>query len=143
MNPSDSASRPAILITGASRGIGRAIAEQLAGRGCRIAVHCRQSRAAAEALAAALPGGGHRAFAADLAGAGRGGAPVGGGHRRAGADPVLVNNAGIFESHPPLGTRRTNGGRPGSAPSPPTCWARPASATWPATPWPPPAAAGW
>ena len=55
-----------ILVTGGSRGIGRALAEGLAGAGATIAAHFNQSRTATEALAETL---GHdaRAFQADLA----------------------------------------------------------------------------
>lgn len=38
------------LVTGASRGIGRAVAEALMDAGARVAVHCRTSRDAAEEL---------------------------------------------------------------------------------------------
>ena len=40
-----------ILITGASRGIGKAIAEQLANSGATIAIHYNQQKQAAEQLA--------------------------------------------------------------------------------------------
>lgn len=55
-----------ILVTGASRGIGQALAEGLAGAGATIAAHFNQSRVGTEALAESL---GHeaRAFQADLA----------------------------------------------------------------------------
>ncbi len=55
-----------VLVTGASRGIGQALAEGLARAGATVAVHYHRSREAAETLAARL---GHdaRAFAADLA----------------------------------------------------------------------------
>ena len=59
--------RPTALVTGASRGIGREIALQLAARGVRVGVHYRRNRAAAESLVAALPGKGHAAFSADMA----------------------------------------------------------------------------
>ena len=43
-----------VLVTGSSRGIGRAIAERLASSGYQIIVHCRDNRAAAEETRAAL-----------------------------------------------------------------------------------------
>lgn len=55
-----------VLVTGASRGIGRALAEGLAQAGATVAVHYYQHQEAAEALAARL-GQGARAFGADLA----------------------------------------------------------------------------
>ena len=55
------------LVTGGSRGIGRAIAMQLAQRGVRIAIHYRNNRDAAEATLADLPGAAHSLFDADLA----------------------------------------------------------------------------
>ena len=55
-----------ILVTGASRGIGRALAEGLAEAGATVAVHFNENRTAAETLAAAL-GHGARPFQADLA----------------------------------------------------------------------------
>jgi len=44
------------LVTGASSGIGQAIAEALLDQGMRVALHYRTGRAAAEALAARYPG---------------------------------------------------------------------------------------
>ena len=54
-----------VLVTGASRGIGRSLAEGLAGAGATVAAHFNQGRAAAEGLVETL---GHdaRAFQADL-----------------------------------------------------------------------------
>ena len=43
-----------VLVTGSSRGIGRAIAERLARSGYDVVVHCRSRREDAEAMAAAL-----------------------------------------------------------------------------------------
>jgi 3-oxoacyl-[acyl-carrier protein] reductase len=43
-----------VLVTGSSRGIGRAIAERLAQSGFAVTVHCRASRAQADELAARI-----------------------------------------------------------------------------------------
>ena len=45
-----------VLVTGASRGIGRAIAERLAGAGFAVTVHCRDSAAQADEVARAIRG---------------------------------------------------------------------------------------
>jgi 3-oxoacyl-[acyl-carrier protein] reductase len=43
-----------ILVTGSSRGIGRAIAERLAGSGYQVVLHCREQRAAADQACEAI-----------------------------------------------------------------------------------------
>lgn len=58
-------SNRSILVTGSTRGIGRAIAEQLAASGARVAVHYHQSEATAQHLAENI-GHGAAAFQADL-----------------------------------------------------------------------------
>lgn len=92
-------SAPTALVTGASRGIGRAIAEQLAARGLRIAVHFRANRAAAEAVLATLPGSGHRLFPADVSDPGACAGLFSSVVEAFGRCDVLVNNAAIYEKH--------------------------------------------
>jgi len=94
----------AVLVTGSSRGIGRAVAHAFAARGDRVAVHSSSSRAAAERVAAELPGTGHVVVQADLADADAVGAMVDEAAAGLGGLQVLVNNAGVFTAHPPLAT---------------------------------------
>lgn len=58
-------SSPRVLLTGGSRGIGRATAQALATRGWRVALLAREQRALAQAREE-LPGEGHEAFAMDV-----------------------------------------------------------------------------
>lgn len=76
------------LVTGASRGIGRAIALELAGAGATVVVGYRTGRDEAEALAAEIGG---RAVQADVSDAASAAALV----EAAGDVDVLVNNAGL------------------------------------------------
>ena len=99
----------AVLVTGASRGVGRAIATRFARGGDRVAVHHRDSAALAEQLVAELPGGGHVVVQADMADPERVRAMVDLAADGLGGLDVLVNNAGIFGAdpeapHPVFGT---------------------------------------
>ena len=94
----------AVLVTGASRGIGAAIALAFAQRGDRVAVHCRDAVAAARAVRDALPGQGHIVVQADLADAEGLRVMVDDVASLFGGIDVLVNNAGIYVDHPVLGT---------------------------------------
>ena len=96
--------RRGVLVTGASRGIGAAVARAFADQGDRVAVHYGQSREAAEAVAAALPGEGHVLVQADLTDAGQVRRAVDQAADELDGLDVLVNNAGVFHAHPPLTT---------------------------------------
>ena len=80
------------LVTGASGGIGRAIAEKLASQGYTVAVHCNRGIDRAQALAKAISG---IAVQADLADASQIEAMVQTVTDAFGHVDVLVNNAGI------------------------------------------------
>lgn len=89
-----------VLITGASRGIGRACAQMFAAHGARVAVHYHANQAAAEATLAALPGAGHLLVRADIANPAEVQAMVNTAAGQMGGLHVLVNNAGIYEKRP-------------------------------------------
>jgi 3-oxoacyl-[acyl-carrier protein] reductase len=78
----------------------RAFAE----RGDRVAVHCRDAVAAAEAVRESLPGSGHATVRADLGDADAVRSMVDAAASALGGLDVLVNNAGIYVDHPVLGT---------------------------------------
>ncbi len=92
------------LVTGASRGIGRAVAEQLAANGVTVVAQYRRDRAAADALLAALPAGEHVVLPADVSDPDQARRLVAQVVERFGRIDVLVNNAGVYEHHPVLGT---------------------------------------
>jgi 3-oxoacyl-[acyl-carrier protein] reductase len=83
------------LVTGASRGIGQAIAARLAQQGATVLAAARgdNARAAADAIAAA--GGKAEAVALDVTDAASGEAAIAGALERHGRIDILVNNAGI------------------------------------------------
>jgi len=76
------------LVTGASKGIGRAIAQELAAAGATVVLGYRSGREEAEALAAELGG---RALQADVSSAEEAARLV----EEAGDLDILVNNAGL------------------------------------------------
>ena len=88
-----------VLVTGASRGIGRACALAFARRGARIAVNYRANAAAAEKTFADLPGDGHTLLRADVADPEAVKRLVDSTVDALGGLDIVVNNAGIWIEH--------------------------------------------
>ncbi|MBZ5584686.1 MAG: SDR family oxidoreductase [Acidobacteriia bacterium] len=95
------------LVTGASKGIGKGIALELARAGCDVAVNYRTDRAGAEAVAAEIESLGRRAFAlyADVGVGAEVDALFDEVFRRFGALRIHVNNAGVQTFKPLLDLR--------------------------------------
>lgn len=91
------------LVTGASRGIGRAIAQELARQDFRVAVHYRDNLAAATATLSSLRGKGHILLAADLSEKGAAAELATSAMQQLGGKvDVLVHNAGSYIATPIL-----------------------------------------
>ncbi|HWV58139.1 MAG TPA: 3-oxoacyl-[acyl-carrier-protein] reductase [Longimicrobiales bacterium] len=82
------------VVTGGNRGIGRAISEELADAGARVAVVARSAERA-EAAAKELPGEGHRGYECDVSSAEAVQALFTAIESDLGGVDILVNNAGI------------------------------------------------
>lgn len=89
-----------VLVTGASRGIGAAIATAFAAQGDRVAVHYSHSREHAEEVLTSLPGDGHLLVAADMRSASDIAAMIEEVEKAWGGIDVLVNNAGVVHRVP-------------------------------------------
>ena len=89
-----------VLVTGGSRGIGRAICQQFAQHGAHVVVHYNSNLAAAEETAASLHGSNHHIVPAEMASAESLQAMVKEVVAKYGRIDILVNNAGIYEDHP-------------------------------------------
>lgn len=89
-----------VLVTGASRGIGREVARQFAARGATVAVHYKQNREAARRTLKALSGGERNIFQADLADPRAAQSLVDSVVTQMGGIDILVNNAGVYEERP-------------------------------------------
>ena len=94
----------AVLVTGSSRGIGRAVAQAFAGLGDRVAVHYGGSAEEAKRTLDSLPGEGHVVVQADMGDAEEVRRAVDTAAEGLGGLNVLVNNAGVFTPHPPTTT---------------------------------------
>lgn len=105
----DAPASRAVLVTGASRGIGRAVAQAFAEQGDRVAVHVHSAVEEGEATLASLRGTGHALVRADLGDAAEArGLPAAAEEALGTPVSVLVNNAGIATTpalrHPPATT---------------------------------------
>lgn len=88
-----------VLVTGASRGIGRAIASAFAAKGARVAVNFRQDRNSAAENLRGLAGEGHVLVQADVSEPEGAKAAVDESVTGLGGLDIVVNNAGIFARH--------------------------------------------
>jgi len=87
----------AAIVTGGARGIGREITLRLAGAGCRVAINCHTSRAAADELAGQIEADGGEAIVlpGSIADPATGPMLAERTIERFGRVDVLINNAGI------------------------------------------------
>jgi NAD(P)-dependent dehydrogenase (short-subunit alcohol dehydrogenase family) len=88
-----------VLVTGASRGIGRATARAFAQQGANLAVHYHENKEAAGKTIESLPRGPHRLFCCDISDPGAAQSLIEEVVGKFGRLDVLVNNAGVFRSH--------------------------------------------
>ncbi len=89
-----------VLITGASRGIGQAVAIAFADAGADVAVHFNQQQKLAEQVRATLPGLKHITVQANIADPVSIERMVTQTIDALGQIDILVNNAGIYQNHP-------------------------------------------
>lgn len=94
----------AVLVTGASTGIGAAVARAFGAQGARVAVHCHSHRDAAEAVAADVRAAGGEALVlqADVTSSAACRALVADTVAAFGGIDVLVNNAGAMVQRVPI-----------------------------------------
>lgn len=86
-----------VLVSGGSRGIGRAICEKFAGSGASVVINYRENRKAAEKTLEALNGDDHSAVKCDISKPGQISEMVDKVIDEYGKIDILVNNAGIYE----------------------------------------------
>jgi len=94
----------AVLVTGASTGIGAAVARAMGNAGARVAVHYRGNREEAEAVARDIQAGGGQAILvqADVTDTGSVDRMVAAAQEAFGRIDILVNNAGGFVRRAPI-----------------------------------------
>jgi 3-oxoacyl-[acyl-carrier protein] reductase len=102
MSPDQKCAGKVVLVTGAQRGIGRAIAVRFAHAGADVALNYLDDKAAAESAAAEIAALGRRAttLAADVARPEEARRLVAAAERALGPIDILVNNAAIFPRAP-------------------------------------------
>ncbi|UGY91113.1 SDR family NAD(P)-dependent oxidoreductase [Streptomyces gobiensis] len=93
-----------VLVSGASRGLGRALAQEFAANGDQVAVHYAARRAEAEETFKSLAGEGHTLLSADISDPGQAAGLVAEAAWELGGIDVLVNNAAVSSPHPPATT---------------------------------------
>ena len=89
-----------VLVTGASRGIGRTVAQSFAERGARVVVHYNSNAAAAQETIDKLAGGPHLIVQADVRDATAVKEMIDTAVQEMGQIDILINNAGIYKDHP-------------------------------------------
>ncbi|WP_030194912.1 SDR family NAD(P)-dependent oxidoreductase [Streptomyces sp. NRRL S-87] len=89
-----------VLVSGASRGLGRALAQAFAANGDKVAVHYGSRAEDARATLASLAGGGHTLVGGDLADPVAAAAVADAAADALGGIDVLVNNAAVNVRHP-------------------------------------------
>lgn len=90
-----------VLVTGASRGIGRATALAFAQAGAQVAIHYNRNREAAEQTKELLAGSGHILVQANVADSRAVEQMVARTISELDTIDILVNNAGVYFEHPP------------------------------------------
>jgi len=89
-----------VLVTGGSRGIGRAVARAFANHGACVAISYKTNQSAAEETIQSLAGGPHLAFRADVAKPDEVRQLIDNVFQKFGRLDIVVNNAGVHEFHP-------------------------------------------
>ncbi len=89
-----------VLITGGTRGIGKATAIAFAGRGAKLAITYKSNQAAADETIKQLPGKGHIAIKADVKNPEKVRKLINQVVKHFDRLDIVVNNAGIHYHHP-------------------------------------------
>ncbi|HMQ46770.1 MAG TPA: SDR family NAD(P)-dependent oxidoreductase [Saprospiraceae bacterium] len=97
--PNTAFSGQRVLITGSSRGVGRACALAFAAAGAKVVIHYHQDENAAHRTLEEMPGNGHLCLQANLEDPHSAHLLVQEAHTSLGGLDILVNNAGIFLPH--------------------------------------------